>query len=891
MTAATEPAALSATLLHDWHAARGAKMVGFAGWSMPVQYATGTIREHLATRRHAGLFDVSHMGRFRVAGAGAGDFLLETLTNDARALRPGEAHYTFIANEQGGAVDDAYLYRLDAARYLLIVNAANRAKDWAWLGERSAGHAVALEDVSETLGMISLQGPASTGLLEQVLAPAVLPENKRNRLSDVPFDGAELMVARTGYTGEAVCFELFVEAARLVDLWERLVGLGAVPCGLGARDSLRLEAGLPLYGHELGLDAEGHDIPIFANGLAMFAVRPSNACDYVGRAALERQRAERVRIHRGELDTPADERALKRLVMPIAAFAGRRPLRAGDAVHHNGEHVGYVTSGTSVPYARFAGGGISEAPSDAHELRPIGLALITSSLTYRTDRPIVLDVVDEKGRSIEVDLVEKNLWSSAPYARPYTGFVGPRRTRRIDAGDAADLGAALTTAAATNTRWRRSECVNLIASEQPTSAYVDRLSTADPAARYNEHSRLPALGPDSPEVRYYKGTAFIMDKEDELKSALRAFFGCARVEVRLLSGQMANDAVYDGLLQFKNRARRGQPPERLRRALAHDLIKGGHLSAQPMGALRNYLALDPVTGRPAVEHFPIQADNSLRIDVAATRELIARTRPELIVFGRSMIVHREPIAEVAEFVRAEFGPDQPDRPLIMYDAAHVLGLLGAPYQDPLKEGADIVTGSTHKTFFGPQRGVILSDIAPASPFEELWRFIESRTFPGHVSNHHLGTMLGLLGATYEMLHFQGEYPQRVIDNAKAFARALTDAGLTVEGDPACDYTETHQVTLRLGRARGEYAADLLEANNIIANGQALHDDPGFAAASGLRLGSQEMTRYGMAVADFAELAQLMAEILSQGDKAPRGHWRERVIAFRSRFTQMRYCFD
>ena len=245
------------------------------------------------------------------------------------------------------------------------------------------------------------------------------------------------------------------------------------------------------------------------------------------------------------------------------------------------------------------------------------------------------------GRS-RSDLVEKNLWSSAPYARPYTGFVGPRRTRRIDAGDAADLGAALTTAAATNTRWRRSECVNLIASEQPDLGLCRSAQHRRSCGPLQRAQPPPGARARSPEVRYYKGTAFIMDKEDELKSALRAFFGCARVEVRLLSGQMANDAVYDGLLQFKNRARRGQPPERLRRALAHDLIKGGHLSAQPMGALRNYLALDPVTGRPAVEHFPIQADNSLRIDVAATRELIARTRPELIVFGRSMIVHREP---------------------------------------------------------------------------------------------------------------------------------------------------------------------------------------------------------------------------------------------------------
>ncbi len=310
-----------------------------------------------------------------------------------------------------------------------------------------------------------------------------------------------------------------------------------------------------------------------------------------------------------------------------------------------------------------------------------------------------------------------------------------------------------------------------------------------------------------------------------------------------------------------------------------------------MGALRNYIDMDPISGRPAVEHFPIQAENPHRIDVAATKALIEKTRPELIVFGRSVIIHKEPVAEIAAFVRQTFGADNPARPLVMYDGAHVLGLLGDYYQRPLKEGADIVTGSTHKTFFGPQRGVILSDIAPGSAFEELWRLIETRAFPGHVSNHHLGTLLGLLGATYEMLRFKDEYPKRVVENAKAFARALADHGLQMEGDPACDFTETHQVLLRTARAKGEFAAGLLEANNIITNPQAYHDDPGFAAASGVRLGSQEMTRYGMAPGDFRELAGIIAEILRDGADRPSGHWREAVAAFRGRFTMMHYCFE
>ncbi|MDJ0947141.1 MAG: hypothetical protein QNJ30_27120, partial [Kiloniellales bacterium] len=279
-----------------------------------------------------------------------------------------------------------------------------------------------------------------------------------------------------------------------------------------------------------------------------------------------------------------------------------------------------------------------------------------------------------------------------------------------------------------------------------------------------------------------------------------------------------------------------------------------------------------------------------RIDVEATKRLIAETRPELLVFGRSVIIHKEPVEEIASFVHDEWGRDNPERPLIMYDGAHVLGLLGPYYQQPLKEGADFVTGSTHKTFFGPQRGVILSNIEPGSAFEPLWRQIETRAFPGHVSNHHLGTLLGLLGATYEMVRFRDDYPRQVIANAKAFARALEGQGLTLEGDPDCDFTETHQVLLRSARSHGEVVADRLEANNIITNPQAFHDDPSFAAASGVRMGTQEMTRYGMKEADFRDLAALLAEAIGAPAGKPKEHWREAVIAFRARFLEMEYCF-
>jgi aminomethyltransferase len=876
------------TVLHAWHVNNSARMVPFGGWEMPVQYRDGIISEHLATRRGAGLFDVCHMGRFRLRGAGAARFASQVLTNNVRALRPGAAQYTFIANQTGGAVDDAYLYMLGEEDYLLVVNASNRPKDWDWIRAHGELAEVGLEDQSEALGMIALQGPNASAILEQIVPVQALPENKRNRVSVAQADGHEVVVSRTGYTGEPVCFELFTEAPQTVELWQRLVDLGATPIGLGARDSLRLEAGLPLYGHELGEDPEGREIPIFANGLAAFAVRAAGDEPFIGRDALERQREELVRIRRGEIDTPVEERILRRLIQPIAVFDGRRPLRAGYSVFLGERRVGVVTSGTTVPAARFYGQGIAAQPAGEHTMRPVGLALIDSDIRYRSDRPVALRIEDGRGNAMQAELVERNLWPSTPFARAYRGFRAPVRRESVDADEVRALAGHLAEDAARNTAWRRTECVNLIPSEQTVSPFVERLCTTDPSGRYNEHNRLRSLGPDAPYVRYYKGTEFIMDKETELKAALRTFFGCARAETRIVSGQMANDTVYDALKQFRNRHRRGQDPRGLGPVLVHDLNKGGHLSAQVAGALKNYIAIDPLTERPAVEHFPFMRDNPHRIDVEATKALIGERRPELIVFGRSVIIHREPVREVAEFVFDEFGRDDPQRPLILYDGAHVLGLLGDAFQRPLDEGADLVTGSTHKTFFGPQRGVILGNIEPGSAFEDLWRHIESRAFPGHVSNHHLGTLLGLLGATYEMIEHRDTYPRLVVENAKAFARALDDEGLALEGDGACDFTETHQVLLRGARGKGEYLASLLETNNVITNPQAYHDDASFAAASGVRMGTQEMTRYGMQAGDFRELATLIAEMARGGRRRDEGHWRDAVKRFRARFTDMRF---
>ena len=390
---------LRGTPLHDWHRANGGRMVEFAGWEMPVQYRSGIVAEHLATRRDAGLFDVSHMGRFRLRGPGSEAALRRVLTNDAATLAAGSAHYTFLANDRGGAVDDAYLYRLAADDFLLVVNASNRARGFEWIEGRLEG-GVRLTDESEALAMIALQGPGSERKLESVVPAGSLPEARRNRHATVRFEGGDLVVARTGYTGERVCFEIFAGAERIESLWTRLAAAGAAPVGLGARDSLRLQVGLPLYGHELGTDPEGVEIPIFANALARFGVRrPGGGSEFVGRAALERQREALARLARGDAGASA---VLPRVVAPVAVSGGRRPLRAGQKVLHGDVHAGYLTSGTSVPTGR-------DDAAGRPEMRPIGLALIDSALRFREEDPVRLRVLDARGNESEAAIVTGNL--------------------------------------------------------------------------------------------------------------------------------------------------------------------------------------------------------------------------------------------------------------------------------------------------------------------------------------------------------------------------------------------------------------------------------------------------------------------------------------------------
>lgn len=317
--------ALRHTPLDECHREAGARMVEFVGWSMPVQYA-GVLDEHRAVRRHAGLFDVSHMGEIRVAGAGAEAFLQRLTPNDVERLAPGRAHYSGLLNERGGYIDDLLIYRLAADEFLVVVNAANAETDFEWIRGHATG-GVTVEDVSADYALLALQGPRALGILAS-LTDVTLNEIGYYRFTRGRVADHDAILSRTGYTGEDG-FELYVEPGDAPAIWRRLLAAGEaeglVPAGLGARDTLRLEAGMALYGHEL--DAETTP---WEAGLDWVVKLDSG--DFIGRRALLEQK---------EAGVP------QRLVG--FEVEGRGIAREGHPVLVAGGPAGRVTSGTFSP--------------------------------------------------------------------------------------------------------------------------------------------------------------------------------------------------------------------------------------------------------------------------------------------------------------------------------------------------------------------------------------------------------------------------------------------------------------------------------------------------------------------------------------------------------------
>jgi aminomethyltransferase len=862
------------TILYEWHEEHGGDMVEFGGWEMPIRYETGIIQEHLATRKYGGLFDVSHMGRFFITGEQGTDFLQYVLTNNAAALEAGQSQYTVIQNENGGAIDDAYLYKINQKDYILVVNASNLEKDWGWFQKQIIKYPEArLEDKSEKISMLALQGPNAKKVLESIVHDITeLPDVGRNNLSITEFENEQLIISRTGYTGEPLCFEIFVPQEKTIALWENILSAGKahniIPAGLGARDSLRLEAGLPLYGHEFGEDKEGKEIPILAVPIAKFAVSFSHLKgEFIGREALKKQFIEFTQL---ENRKQCRKKYLPKRIMPIA-ISSIGAARQGDDVYINNRRAGEVRSGSMVSYWKFDKEGVASHITEEKGKRSICLAYIDSETEENQEVKI-----HTKGRILEGVVVERHLSSVAP---PYSRTILVK-TKEVHAEEGKDLPLMmekLAVEAVENHVWRQKKTINLIPSEQTPSKLVRLLTSMDPSGRYAEHKLIEALGES--EIPYYQGTGFIIEKEGLIIEEMKKFLGCSQVEPRVVSGQQANKTVFSALVDYKNRLDKKSEPQRLRKVMNNHLGKGGHLSAQPLGALRHYVMTDPVTEKPAVINFPIQKDNPYKIDLEGTKQLIDEHKPELIILGKSMVLHPEPVTGIREKIDT-----MEDKPVLMYDMAHVLGLVGPYFQEPFKEGADIVTGSTHKTFFGPQRGVVAGNMEEETKDYELWETIQREAFPGSTSNHHLGTLLGLLMAAYEMNMYGKEYQKQVISNAKAFAKALRDNGFNVEGDPDVSYTETHQVILNVGYANGAEIAEKLEKNNIIVNYQSIPYDEGFSSSSALRMGVQEMTRFGMKEKDLEKLAEYMKEII-QDNKDIGNH----ISQFRGSFTEMMYC--
>ncbi|WP_276929747.1 glycine cleavage system aminomethyltransferase GcvT [Herbinix luporum] len=314
------------TVLYDCHIDLEGKMIPFGGYLMPVQYKSGVIKEHMAVRKAAGLFDVSHMGEVILKGSDALNNIQKLVTNDCSLMVDGQVKYSPMCNQDGGVIDDLLIYRIGKEEYLLVINAANRYKDIDWIRKHLFGD-VRLSDISDETALLALQGPLSKSILTKLTDEKTLPIKYYTFKENVDIGGIKCMVSKTGYTGEEG-YEIYCKNKDAVSLWELLLdkgsGEGLIPCGLGARDTLRLEAGLPLYGHEM----DDSISPIEA-GLG-FAVK-LNKEDFIGKQGI---------IDRGE---PTKIRVGLKIT-------GRGIAREDCPVFYGDKEVGRTTSGTHSPY-------------------------------------------------------------------------------------------------------------------------------------------------------------------------------------------------------------------------------------------------------------------------------------------------------------------------------------------------------------------------------------------------------------------------------------------------------------------------------------------------------------------------------------------------------------
>ncbi|HEX9959298.1 MAG TPA: glycine cleavage system aminomethyltransferase GcvT [Pyrinomonadaceae bacterium] len=324
---------LKKTPLNGAHRALGGKMVEFGGWDMPVQYSAGVIEEHLRTRNNAGLFDVSHMGEIWVEGADAIEFVNRLTTNDVTKLVDGQAQYSALTNENGGVVDDLLVYRFDFDKLLLVVNASTTDKDWDWITSHKKDELITLTNASKDYCQIAVQGKDAVKILRN-LTDTELSDIKYYHFTTGKVDGVDAIISRTGYTGEDG-FEIYAAAEYAERLWNNLLEWGnygeadgILPCGLAARNTLRLESAMSLYGHEMSDEIT----PLEAN---LGWICKLNKGEFIGRDVLAKQKQE----------------GLKRRLVGFE-MTDRGIGRDGFDVYIDGEKVGFVSSGSPAPYLK-----------------------------------------------------------------------------------------------------------------------------------------------------------------------------------------------------------------------------------------------------------------------------------------------------------------------------------------------------------------------------------------------------------------------------------------------------------------------------------------------------------------------------------------------------------
>ena len=350
------------TPLYDAHVKAGGKIVPFAGYLLPVQYGTGVITEHMAVREKAGLFDVSHMGEVLCQGKDARANLQKLLTNDFTNMVDGQARYSPMCNENGGTVDDLIVYKRGDNDYFIVVNAANKDKDYQWMLDHQFGE-VTFTDASSQYGQIALQGPKAMEILKKLTAEENIPKKYYHAVFDTEVAGIPCIISKTGYTGEDGV-ELYLTSENAEKMWDALLEAGKdeglIPCGLGARDTLRMEAAMPLYGHEMD-----DEISPLETGLK-FAVKMGKEEDFIGKKAME-------------------ERGEPKITRIGLKVTGRGIIREHQDIYIGEKKIGHTTSGTHCPFLGY----------------PIAMALVDAG-SVEIGNKVEVDV---RGRKVEAEVI------------------------------------------------------------------------------------------------------------------------------------------------------------------------------------------------------------------------------------------------------------------------------------------------------------------------------------------------------------------------------------------------------------------------------------------------------------------------------------------------------